>query len=369
MAVTPGLWSFMSDKDKKKLAKAGFATPRGGGKNAYQNHVSRSNRVIVPYERLEDVDLDLFRQGYVIRVLPEQYFESAGVRRSDFREDLEVGENAFVLYRTHASYETLPPLGEWEPRGLSQEGVEVAKRGAGVVDTGHYVLRLTNPKNEIGAPQGIFAPEYADRDDNVQSQAVLAYLITQTLDAPYEAEQAKNIRDALDEVDGSLLDGDRLREQGMVDEGGTSTCPLCLKRLGYEELHRMLDLSEAIGLANAAVQVEGATRSTIVNLFHQRPLLYGRELHHKPDLVAWGHAICNTLLGQRRCIPLSELQRAKRLALEEETFGWIDADELMIRSGDGGVWVQLLERGHSHAPLSEELEDSAVLGEEDEEEY
>lgn len=369
MAITAALWSFMVEKDKKKLAKAGFATPRGGGKNAYQNHVSRSNRVIIPYERLEDVDVELFRQGYVIRVLPEQYFESAGVRRPDFREEVEIGDHAFVLYRTHASYEALPPLDDWEPRGLSQEGIEVTKRGAGVVDTGHYVLRLTNPKNEIGAPQGIFAPEYADRDDNVRSQAVLAYLIARTLGGPYGEERAGDIKDALDEIDPSLLDDTRLREQGIVDDGRTATCPLCLRQLGYEELHRMLDLSEATGLANAAVQVEGATRSTIVNLFHMRPLLYGRELHHKPHLVAWGHAICNTLLGQRRCVPLSELQGATRLAHDEETFGWTDSDELMIRAEDGGVWVQLLGRGLSHAPLSGELEDAAVLGEEDDEEY
>ena len=45
-------WAFMSERDKDKLSKAGFATPRGGAKGAYQNHVHRSNKVIVPYERL-----------------------------------------------------------------------------------------------------------------------------------------------------------------------------------------------------------------------------------------------------------------------------------------------------------------------------
>ena len=29
-------WDFMLPKDKKKLVKAGFATPRGGAKGAYQ---------------------------------------------------------------------------------------------------------------------------------------------------------------------------------------------------------------------------------------------------------------------------------------------------------------------------------------------
>lgn len=45
-------WAFLTSKDKDKLSKAGFATPRGGAKGAYQNHVLRSNKVIVPFERL-----------------------------------------------------------------------------------------------------------------------------------------------------------------------------------------------------------------------------------------------------------------------------------------------------------------------------
>src|SRR4051812_34328071 len=104
------LFRFMQERDRNKLNKAGFATPRGGGKNAYQNHVSRTNRVIVPYERRNDVDLELFEDGYVFRLLPEQCFSSAGcVAEEPPSEDVCVGENAFVLYRTHASLRELPP--------------------------------------------------------------------------------------------------------------------------------------------------------------------------------------------------------------------------------------------------------------------
>src|SRR3989344_5988605 len=69
-------WGFMNDKDKNKLVKAGFATPRGGAKGAYQNHVVRSNRVIIPYERVNIAPLDQYKEGYVIRLYPEQYFEA-----------------------------------------------------------------------------------------------------------------------------------------------------------------------------------------------------------------------------------------------------------------------------------------------------
>jgi hypothetical protein len=97
-------WSFMQKKDRNKLDKAGFATPRGGAKGAYQNHVVRSNRVIIPYERLSIVPLDEYKDGYVIRLYPEQYFESMGVPKARFlarnNSRIIVGQNAFILYRS-----------------------------------------------------------------------------------------------------------------------------------------------------------------------------------------------------------------------------------------------------------------------------
>jgi len=105
------VWDFFEDRDKNKLAKAGFATPRGGAKGGYQNHVVRSNKVIIPYERLADVDTELFQDGYVIRLLPEQYFQAPNIPRPEFTAadaTVVVGRNAFVLYRTHESFQALP---------------------------------------------------------------------------------------------------------------------------------------------------------------------------------------------------------------------------------------------------------------------
>src|SRR6185312_14163974 len=100
-------WGFFAKKDKDKIAKAGFATPRGGAKNAYQNHVIRNNRVIIPYEKFHHVNADLYEDGYVIRLFPEQYFESANQPREEFRDEnasIKVGVNAFILYRTWSSF-------------------------------------------------------------------------------------------------------------------------------------------------------------------------------------------------------------------------------------------------------------------------
>ena len=97
-------WHFFAEIDQNKLAKAGYATPRGGAKNAYQNHVYRNNKVIIPFERIiEGVDLSVYQDGYVVRLYPDQYFESPGKPREEFLNgntngiEVRVGENAFIL--------------------------------------------------------------------------------------------------------------------------------------------------------------------------------------------------------------------------------------------------------------------------------
>lgn len=344
-------WSFFEQRDQNKIDKAGYATPRGGAKGAYQNHVYRNNRVIVPYERLGSVDLDGYEDGYVIRLLPEQYFSGPGEVRDEFSAAdpaVVIGENAFVLYRSHASLQAYPPLETWLVRALTGEaGAPTLRRGPRVADAGHYVLRLSNAgvgrsETNSGPPQGIFAPEYADADTNFLCQALLAWLTVHARQSPYTTTQAHHLKAILEAT--ALLDPGRLDRSGMT-RNGLSICPLCLRVIDYSELHDQVDFAGADGLLNAALQIEGATRSTKANLFHIEPLVYER-LNHRPTLVSWGHAICNTLLGQRHCYSLSELQGMDlKLGVlvgdEIETIGWISEDFQMIRSPYGAVWVQL----------------------------
>lgn len=341
-------WAFLGKKDLDKIDKAGYATPRGGAKGAYQNHVYRNNKVIVPFERLIAVDLGQFEDGYVIRLFPDQYFSAAGIPKPEFSEDgaPKVGEDAFVLYRSHEALKKYPPPPDWEVRTLSRDGKPVKKRSAAVVDEGEYVLRLaqagaTREKRTEGPPQGIFAPEYAPAQTNYECQAMLAWLIVHSRSSPYTTSQALHLRAVLEASD---LLGDRLEYAG-VTRNGLSICPLCLRVIDYAELHAQVEFREVDGLLNAALQVEGATRSTKANLFHLEPLVYER-LNHQPTSVAWGHASCNTLLGQRHCYSLAELLEAGRkvavLADDEVlTIGWISDDFKMIRSPYGAVWVQL----------------------------
>lgn len=366
-------WDFMQQKDKKKLDKAGYATPRGGAKGAYQNHVVRSNRVIIPFEKYHLAPLDSYQNGFVIRLLPDQYFESAGVVKSEFlRPDnpIQIGKNAFLLYRTHDARKQFPPLAEWQIRHLEKGGTVTPRRGKSVQDKGHYALRISTARageGKIieGAPQGLFAPEYADRETNYLCKCVLAWLIVHTAGSPYMTTQASHLKAILAQA--GLLDESYYEYKGVLRHGLCS-CPLCLRLIRYEQLHEIVSFEDAVGNDNAAEQIEGATRSTDVNLFHISPLRYD-SIRHIPKNVAWGHALCNTRLGQHACHSLAELMETDLkvgIIKEEgiETFGWISSDFEMIRSPQGAVWIQLSGDmdGDEYTPPQLSEEDEGSIG-------
>lgn len=364
------LWEYFEPADKGKLIKAGFATPRGGARNAYQNHVLRSNQVIIPYERVAEVDLEQYKDGFVIRFHPEQYFDGPGIPKAEFTIEgaaISVGRNAFVLYRTHESLRDLPPLDGWKPRNMVHNGEEITRRRADGKDQGEYVLRIARKGKLVerleGIPQGIFAPEYAERNTNYLCRCVLAWLIIQTQGSPYTLMQAQASHLRLVLTSEGLDSTEACEIKGILRHGLTS-CPLCLRFIRYNELHDSVDFEEALGLGNAGIQVEGATRSTIVNLFHLRPLYYN-PLEHIPTNVAWGHAICNTRLGQRRCYSLSELIAAElKVGIIKpegiETFGWISEDLQMIRSPEGAVWIQINGNTAEGPPMAEPADPDIV---------
>ena len=111
--------SFHSN-DINKIQKAGYCTPRGGVKGGYQNHVNRNSKVIIPYEKLSEVTLDNYKDGYVIRLFPSQYFSAKHVVHNIFvnNESVIVGENAFILYRTYEDFDKFPPLPDWKIRSI-----------------------------------------------------------------------------------------------------------------------------------------------------------------------------------------------------------------------------------------------------------
>ena len=144
-----------------------------------------------------------------------------------------------------------------------------------------------------------------------------------------------------------LLDETEWGRLGLIRAGHT-VCPLCMGLIRYEELHRQVEFKDENSLLNAGEQVFDATRSTVVNLFHLDPLVYSR-IEHGPWNVAWGHATCNTKLGQRKCFSLQELiESGSKVGTVSDdgnvkTFGWSSRNLEMIRSPRGAVWIRVNE--------------------------
>ena len=150
-----------------------------------------------------------------------------------------------------------------------------------------------------------------------------------------------------------LDDANEYERRGALRHG-LCCCPFARDLFDTPSFTIQSHLPEKAALVKRGVQIEGATRSTIVNLFHLSPLVY-HSLTHVPETLAWGHAICNTRLGQRRCYSPAELismDRKVGIIREEgvETFGWISDDWQMIRSPNGAVWIQLNGDGEEGPP-------------------
>ena len=348
--------ALFNDDDINKIQKAGYCTPRGGAKGGYQNHVNRNSKVIIPYEKLPEVTLDNYKDGYVIRIFPSQYFSSKHVVRDEFlnNNSVIVGENAFVLYRTYEDFETLPPLPDWSLRSIlkfdetrQEYCIPVDNRSGNIIDCGHYLLRISNSgtnkkQNRFEGPaQGIFAPEYADANTNFLCQSVLAWLIIKTEDSPYNESDFEHLQAILEKH--GLLNSPHY-ENDFIIHNGKTTCPLCQRVIKYNELNELISFEDEEGLENSTEQV-GSTRSTKINLFHMVPLCYA-SLENIPTQVSWGHATCNTRLGQRQCFSYFDLQNTEieveiRESQNRRLLGYANAAKNFIRSENGDVWIRI----------------------------
>jgi hypothetical protein len=348
--------ALFNDDDINKIQKAGYCTPRGGAKGGYQNHVNRNSKVIIPYEKLKDVTLDNYKDGYVIRIFPNQYFSSKHVVRDEFLNNnlVVVGKSAFILYRTYEDFEKLPPLPDWSIRSIlkfdktrQEYCIPTENRNGDIIDRGHYLLRISNSgtnkkQNRFEGPaQGIFAPEYADANTNFLCQCVLAWLIIKTEDSPYNESDFEHLQAILEKH--GLLNSPHY-ENDFIIHNGKTTCPLCQRVIKHSELNELISFEDEEGLENSTEQV-GSTRSTKINLFHMVPLCYA-SLENKPKQVSWGHATCNTRLGQRQCFSYFDLQKTEiKLELRENQdqrlLGYINAAKNFIRSENGDVWIRI----------------------------
>lgn len=356
-------WQFLSRRDNDKKTKAGFATPRGGAKGAYQNHVLRSNKVIVPFELFAQAPVAKYETGYVVRLFPDQYIEAPRTPKTYFLEpgSPQPGASAFALCGTREHLRDFPALATWKVRSLTLNGAMTNERAAGALDEGEYVVKTSAhgslPAISEGPPQGIFAPEYANQSANFLSKCLLAWLTAHTTDSPYVTIQVQHLEEVL-QFHGKF-DPSRRAAMGLL-RNGLNCCPLCFKLIKGDELHDQISFTEESSLLDAADQVANSARSTIVNLFYMAPLTYA-DVEHTSENVDWRDAICNTKLGQRICHPIPKLIVAAAKAgtvngaREIETFGWASTNLEIIRSPAGTVCIKIV---HDHLSTEDQ---SALL--------
>lgn len=75
------------------------------------------------------------------------------------------------------------------------------------------------------------------------------------------------------------------------------------------------------------------------------PLCYA-SLENTPTQVSWGHATCNTRLGQRRCFSYNDLLNTNiEIAInngnKQRLLGYANEAQNFIRSEDGDVWIRI----------------------------
>ena len=342
--------SFLNQKDFDKVSKSGYATPRGGDKGGYQNHVYRTGKVIIPYEKFKNINPNIYKGGWVVRLFVNQAFNQNGklnIIKNQF-VNLVIGENCFVLYRSYEELSKFPPLSNWSTREhFSKDNKKSKTRTFDGYDKGHYILRIpalggstkvTKKKKYEGIAQGFFAPEYSTPEFEYLVRLQLVFLIFQSENNPYTKNQSLHIKKILKKY--NYADIKRFKYYGAIDKNEKLACPLCLKKIKYNDLHRTADYTENSQSGNAVIQNTYTTRSTQVNVFHMRPLVYG-SIEHKPYQVFWGHHHCNTNLGQNRCFSLEEIKQFKKYGKIKKEKIFADNSNSSIRDEKGNYYIKI----------------------------
>lgn len=289
---------------KTKISKTG-QTRGADDDEIYQNRVSRSSTVLIPYYLWDTCcnppeGESAFEKGFIVLISPETYFNTNNIDQELKSRGLTLSKNVLIFYETRSQWNTYKPT--------SIEGWSVAKSRQAPLE-GQYVARIPattatensekiilgfNSKGSKGA--GIRLYEYASLETIKLCRLQLEMLYWLCFDADDIAIEngmsssdvaVRNtyIREECEKY--NLLDTNRLRKARIINHNGHTVCPLCLEKLsGFGFFNR---LEQATGRVVLDLTV------TQVNLFHIEELKY--EAHnHKPYNLGWGHHHCNVVV-------------------------------------------------------------------------
>jgi hypothetical protein len=270
----------------------------------YQNRVSRTSTVLIPYGIWDQVNAPpegetSFENGFIALLTPSEYFNNSHADQELTSKGLRLGENALVFYQKRMDWEANNPENKgWiaaNSRISPLNGEYVARVAATTAfDNGGKISRGYNTTGMKGA--GIRLFEYASKkaidECRIQLETIfwLCYDSMQAVTEFGMKQQDAIIRKkhCLDIAqDVGMLDMKSLAKVRMTDENGQTICPLCLKPLsGFGFFSR---LAQALGREVHDLTV------TEINLFHIQELRYG-EFNHRPYNLGWGHHHCNVVV-------------------------------------------------------------------------
>jgi hypothetical protein len=285
---------------QRKFDKTGET--RGASNDAiYQNRVSRTNTVLIPYgswSQCRPTKQLIYEKGYIVYISPDDYFGHKDITKKLAAEGLVIGENALVYYETRK---------QWTDHSPTALGWDVATKRTSPLG-GKYVARIPATtaakdgkkinrgfavKKKRGV--GIRVYEYASRKINSQCKTQLEALFWMCHDADTvamanEMEAAKVAARKADNlakcIADQLLDIARLKDARILNNAGKTICPLCLKELSAQEFFDLMKQAEGREVTDLT--------NTQVNLFHIEELRTG-ILNHRPYNVGWGHHHCNVV--------------------------------------------------------------------------
>ena len=267
----------------------------------FQNRVSRNSTVLIPYKdytlcKKAPSNLGKYENGFIVLIKPEEYFDK-NTKFALEKEKLVLGKNLLVFYETRAQWKDYPILKGWKPASSRQNplrGQYVARIPATTSEGESKIIEGFTTSQRKGA--GIRVYEYADDATIKACKIQLEYLFWSCKDIDILIKQKGLDREQVNkrisfikaEAKKLKLDEhEKLVRARIVDKGGYTICPLCLKHIS------------AIGFCDRIQQAEGREvpdlTVTEVSLFHIQELRTG-EYNHRPYNLGWGHHHCNVVV-------------------------------------------------------------------------
>lgn len=288
---------------ERKLYKTGQT--RGADDDViYQNRVSRSSTVLIPYAcwdacaRPQDGTV-AYENGFIVLLSPPEYFGTPDVTADLASQGLALGTNAVVFYETREQWNAHnPDRLRWKPakkrnRPLGGQYVARVPATTAVEDRGKIVRGFDSTKKK-GA--GIRVYEYANTTTITACRAQLESLFWLCSDservAAFNGMTTQDVATRKGAVlatcrDSKWLDMDRLAEARIVNAQGNTICPLCLEELSSQGFFSRMEQAEGRVVPDLTI--------TQLNLFHIEELRVG-VLNHRPYNVGWGHHHCNVVV-------------------------------------------------------------------------